>query len=99
MLALYQYEMLVESKSFEKYFCLEKENWEKVKSIWGVCDQESCCVLLFSQVAEFEWVGEVIWTTPREVLGVLPVMLFLVSGSTPNTAIPLLWELCPSVSF
>ena len=27
------------------------------------------------------------------------VMLFLVSGSTPNTAIPLLWEFCPSVSF
>ena len=42
---------------------------------------------------------EVIWTTPREVLGVLPVILFLVSGSTPDTAIPLLWELCPSVSF
>ncbi len=42
---------------------------------------------------------EVIWTTPREVLGVLPVMLFWVFGSTPNTAIPLLWELCPSVSF
>ena len=42
---------------------------------------------------------DVIWTTPQEVLGVLPVMLFWVSGSTPNTAIPLLWELCPSVSF
>ena len=45
------------------------------------------------------WKKDVIWTTPREVLGVLPVMLFWVSGSTPNTAIPLLWELCPSVSF
>ena len=32
---------------------------------------------------------DVNWTTPREVLGVLPVMLFWVFGSTPNTAIPL----------